>query len=161
VKGAEANIAVVRSLDDVLLGVGVGQISEILAAPDPQRASEAFGDVYKAVLERVDPEIEVDLEHWGVKWPGSLRYAGLDGWVDFWREWLDPWDEFEFTRPRVEADEDWFVSEVLLETRGKGSGVPVNWRFFQLWRFREGRVFYLSTHPSWEAAIAATRKETA
>ena len=159
-KGAEANIGVMRMLDKILLDLGVAHASEILEAPDPERAAASLGDVYDTAIQAIDPEAEVDLSNWGTKWPGSLHYHGLEGWTVFWREWLEPWDEFAFTRPRVEADADWVVTEVVLDTRGKGSGVPVQWRFFQVWRFREGRVWRLSTHPTWEKAMAAAQQET-
>ena len=53
VKGAEANIGVVRMLDKILLDLGVAHASEILEAPDPERAAAAsLGDVYDTAFTR-------------------------------------------------------------------------------------------------------------
>jgi ketosteroid isomerase-like protein len=154
---AESNIATLRRFDQVLADVGVGLANEVLSAPDPLRTGADL--VGADLIESIDPEVEVDLEQLGPTWPGSPRYHGVGGFIDFWREWLEAWDEFEFTRPRIEADGDWVVTEVLLDTRGRGSGAPVHWGFFQLWRFQEGRLVHFAMFSSWDEAIAAAREE--
>ena len=155
---AESNIAILERLDRVLLDFGPQQAAELLSAADP--VSAAVGLVDADVIASVDPDVEIDLEQWGQTWPGSFHYRGFDGFASFWREWLEAWGEFEFTRPRIEADGDWVVTEVLLDARGRASGAQVHWQFVQLWRFHEGRVFHLSTYASWDEAMAAARKST-
>ena len=54
-------------------------------------------------------------------WPGARHFSGMDGWFAFWREWLEPWQEFRYRRLRSESVSGCLVSEVDLSVRGRGA----------------------------------------
>jgi ketosteroid isomerase-like protein len=67
---------------------------------------------------------------------GAVRH-GADAVIEFFRDWLDQWDE---------PDTDWMLEQTrpdtvlaLVTTRGRGraSGVPVELKFAQVWTFRD------------------------
>jgi len=69
---------------------------------------------------------------------GSVRH-GAEGVTQFFREWIEPWDDFHL---------DWELQEVgpglalaTIEMRGVGreSGAPAEMTFAQLWTYRDGR----------------------
>jgi hypothetical protein len=140
------DLATLERLDEAFERVGLEKVRALLAGKAPAEAAPIV-DVSTAAL---DPSIEVDLSRWGANWPGALRYSGITGWLDFWRDWLEPWQEFHYRRLRSESIGGWIVSEVDLEVRGRGSGVPVEIRFCQIWGFREGRIVRLITCQTWD-----------
>ena len=69
---------------------------------------------------------------------GSVRH-GAEGVTQFFREWIEPWDDFHL---------DWELQEVgpglalaTIEMRGVGreSGAPAEMTFAQLWTYRDER----------------------
>jgi ketosteroid isomerase-like protein len=80
---------------------------------------------------------------------GEFR-RGPHAVTDFFRDWLDQWDE---------PDTDWRLEQTradtvlaLVTTRGRGrvSGVPVEMNFAQVWTFRNGEPARMVLYPSVE-----------
>ena len=70
---------------------------------------------------------------------GAVRH-GPASVIEFFREWIEPWDELEV---------DWELEQIAPDRGARdrrharprhGSGVPTEMRFFQLWTFRDGRA---------------------
>jgi ketosteroid isomerase-like protein len=68
---------------------------------------------------------------------GTVR-RGRQAVIEFFRDWIDQWDE---------PDTDWRLEETAPDTvlalattrgRGRSSGVPVEVSFGQVWTFRDG-----------------------
>jgi ketosteroid isomerase-like protein len=81
---------------------------------------------------------------------------GLQGFVDGWRDWLEPWESYY-----VEAEEfidagDVVVSLSRVRARSARDSAPVEHRPAALWTVREGRIirvrFYLEREEGLEAA---------
>ena len=70
---------------------------------------------------------------------GSLR-RGPEGVREFFREWLEPWDDVEVDWELKEVGQDTVLAIIRTKGRGRASGVPVEVRFGQLWTFRDGRA---------------------
>jgi ketosteroid isomerase-like protein len=99
-------------------------------------AAYARGE-FELGLSCLDPEIEFS-EPAGQ--PGAGIYCGHQGVVQAFANWTGAWDDF-----RVEVEElSDFGEHVLARTshhgRGKGSGVEVELRVFQLWTIRHDNV---------------------
>jgi ketosteroid isomerase-like protein len=96
------------------------------------------GDL-EAVLERLDPDLEWE-ENPDV-YPGlDPIYRGHDGFLKRQRDAFDVWEWF-----RVEGQEFIDAREhvvVFLHLRGKGrhSGIEVEMRIYDVFRFRDGKV---------------------
>jgi ketosteroid isomerase-like protein len=70
---------------------------------------------------------------------GALRH-GADGAIEFFREWAEPWEDLDIDWRIEPAGSDAALAIIDMRGRGRGSGVPAEMRFFQLWTFRDGRV---------------------
>jgi ketosteroid isomerase-like protein len=71
-------------------------------------------------------------------------YRGVEGF----RRWVENvdevWERLETELEEIIDGDDHVVSEVRMSGRGRGSGVEVDMRVFQVWRFREGKVVRLT-----------------
>jgi SnoaL-like protein len=151
----EENVAILRRLDELFHEAGVERVLAALLSTDPEVFDEKVAPLTELFSKILDPEVEVDLSRGGRGWPNASHYRGIPGWIEFWAEWLEPWSEFAYRRPWSRAIGDAVVSEVLLNARGAASGLPVEWHFFQLWRFRNGRLVYLGIFDDMQTTIAA------
>jgi ketosteroid isomerase-like protein len=70
---------------------------------------------------------------------GAVRH-GPDGAIEFFREWAEPWEDLDLAWEIEEAGPDAALVTIDMRGRGRGSGVPAEMRFFQLWTFRDGRA---------------------
>jgi ketosteroid isomerase-like protein len=70
---------------------------------------------------------------------GAVR-RGPDSVIEFFREWVEPWDEFEIDWEIEAAGPERALAIIDMRGRGSGSGVPTEMRFFQLWTFSGGRA---------------------
>jgi ketosteroid isomerase-like protein len=70
---------------------------------------------------------------------GDVRY-GREGVVEFFREWVEPWDELDVDWELHPAGPDRALALIEMRGRGRESGVPTEMHFGQLWTFREGRA---------------------
>ena len=59
--------------------------------------------------------------------------------IDFFREWLDAWDELEVDWDLHELDPERALVFVHMSGRSRVSGVPAEMHFGQIWTMREGR----------------------
>jgi ketosteroid isomerase-like protein len=86
---------------------------------------------------------------------GEVR-RGADGVIQFFREWVEPWEELHVDWELHPAGQDCVLAVVAMDGRGRESGAPVDMRLGQLWTFREGRaarmVMYLDVQTAFEAA---------
>jgi SnoaL-like domain len=90
----------------------------------------------------MDPEIEWDTRGAGI--PGADQlYIGHEGVKEYWRAWLDAWDqiEFEISDP-VELDENHVLARVTWQrNHGRGTGIWIDQRpYEQEWTLRDGKV---------------------
>jgi ketosteroid isomerase-like protein len=82
-------------------------------------------------------------------------YVGRDAVIEASRHWWGAWTDY-----RLEAEEliDAGSSVVLVlheQGRGKGSGVPFENRFAQVWTFSRGRIIRWEIFPDKGAALEA------
>jgi ketosteroid isomerase-like protein len=71
---------------------------------------------------------------------GDVVRHGREGVIDFFREWVEPWDELAVDWTLQEAGRESVLALIDMRGRGRESGVPTEMRFGQLWTFREGRA---------------------
>ena len=114
-------------------------------------AAFARGDM-KAVLEFIDPEIEVHEPGGGVE-PGVRR--SIDGFLASIRNVQEVWEDFALEPEEVIELEDRLLVRVLMRGTGKGSGVPIHTRVAHLWTVREGRAVKLEMWTNWDEALEA------
>ena|SRR5215207_393224 len=117
--------------------------------------AEPHGPVSKS-LER---EGVFDLFHRDAKWistfgsdafrGGQQVLRGLDDWLDAGDEWRVEAEEV------VVAPEDRVLAVVRVSIRGRGSGVPVEQRFYTVCGIREGRIALIHDFMDRQEALEA------
>jgi ketosteroid isomerase-like protein len=70
---------------------------------------------------------------------GAVRH-GADSVIEFFREWTEPWEDFELDWDIQQGAPDRALATIDMGGTGRASGVPAEMRFFQVWTFRDGRA---------------------
>jgi ketosteroid isomerase-like protein len=88
--------------------------------------------------------------------PEGEVLRGAEGAIQFFREWVEPWEEFHVDWELHRAAPDRVLAVVAMRGRGRESGAPIEVRVGQLWTFRGGRaarmVMYSDLQKAFEAA---------
>ncbi len=78
---------------------------------------------------------------------GAVRY-GRHAVTDFFRDWLDQWDEPDTDWALRQTRPDTVLALVTTRGRGRASGVPVEMNFAQVWTFRDGQPVRMVLYPN-------------
>ena len=70
---------------------------------------------------------------------GAVRH-GADSVMEFFHEWIEPWEKLDIDWELEEAGPDAALATIEMRGQGRVSGVPAEMHFFQLWTFRDGRA---------------------
>jgi ketosteroid isomerase-like protein len=70
---------------------------------------------------------------------GAVRH-GPESVTEFFHEWVEPWEDLEIDWELEAVGPEAVLATIQMSGRGKGSGVPAEMHFFQLWTFRDGRA---------------------
>jgi ketosteroid isomerase-like protein len=89
---------------------------------------------------------------------GALRH-GPDSVIEFFREWIEPWDELNVDWEIEQIGPDRGLATIDMRGRGHGSGVPTEMRFFQLWTFRDRRAVRMELYRDLEEARRAAERD--
>ena len=94
---------------------------------------------YQLALDLADEDIVWDMSDLGV--PDLARvYLGLDGVRQFWTAWLAAWEAIEFRRLTPEDRGDRVIVDVEQRNMGRGSGVAVDFHYFQAFTVRQRKI---------------------
>ena len=108
----------------------------------------------EAVFASYDPAIEWNMEGYP-HWPGRQSYRGVEGIQEFFRDWLQDFDDYTSDALDPLDLGDRVLLTVNDRGRGKGSGVSIERYHAQVWTLRDGRVLRIEVWESREAALAA------
>ena len=70
---------------------------------------------------------------------GAVRH-GPESVIEFFHEWVEPWEDLEIDWELEAVGREAALATIQMSGRGRGSGVPAEMQFFQLWTFRDGRA---------------------
>jgi ketosteroid isomerase-like protein len=116
-------------------------------------AALKMGDLGRWHLERLDPEVEIDASAMPGMPEGNLA-RGHQGWFEWWRAWLIPWERFEYTPKRWRDAGDRVVVEVV--QRGRlASGLDYATHIGNVWTFEGEAVVRLQIFVTWGEALEA------
>ncbi len=112
---------------------------------------------------REKPEVLWDILDDDVQWeasalgiPGLTTHHGPDGVREFFRRWVGAFEEWGYEIEEVIEAGDKVLVRIHQWGRGKGSGVAVENRFWQVWTLRNGKLIHATHHfekaPALEAA---------
>ena len=124
------------------------RISEAANKKDPSALQEllAPGVFWKA------KQTAVDL---------NADYHGIEEVEGFFARWVQPWEEWDWHYPEMEAFGDTVLARMHLWGRGRTSGIESENDVWQLWTFRGGKVIYYEDFATKEEALAALGLEAA
>ena len=100
-------------------------------------------DVMRERMERWVRERQFVPEHYApgfvwdmsrAEWPGKPEYHGVEGIREFFREWLEPWAEWDYELEDVVEGTDGRVVVIGVQRAvNRPGGVPVEMHMGQLW----------------------------
>jgi ketosteroid isomerase-like protein len=115
-------------------------------------------------MERGDPGAAFDTEglapdsEWiPVPLAGAAEvYRGREGFVEFMEAWTEDFEDWSIRLDRlIAAGDDRVVATGHQSATGKGSGVPVEWHFGQIFELEGGRVVRIRVYADPTAALEA------
>ena len=77
----------------------------------------------------------------------------------FWMDWISAWESIEFDLRGFEEEGDTVIVDVHQRNRGKGSGVVVEFDYFQAFRIRDGKLTECRAAPTRDALLGAMRAD--
>ena len=110
----------------------------------------------EAWIELLDPEIEIHTS--GVFPDMAPSYKGHDRARTFWRQLLDPWEEFRIEAEEITEEDDIVAAAIRFRARGSDSGVEVDMRFGNAILLRDGLAIALVNRRTREEALEALRR---
>jgi ketosteroid isomerase-like protein len=97
-------------------------------------------------LEGALADLPQDFEWLVPGFPGTEATRGPEATLDFFRDWIDQWEDLQVDWELEQASPNTVFAVVDMRGHGRASGVPVELRFAQIWTFRDGvpvrMVFY-------------------
>jgi ketosteroid isomerase-like protein len=102
-----------------------------------ERFSE--GD-FRATLDVVDPLVLFVV---GGGFPEAGTYLGVESLAEYTREFLEPWARITIEAEEITGAGDSVVAAVRQRGVGSESGAATEFRYFQVWSFRGGKVIRL------------------
>lgn len=114
---------------------------------------ERFGKGdFSASLEIVDPLVLFVLPP---GFPESGTYLGTAQLLEYTREFLEPWSRITIAAEEITGAGDSVVASVCQRGAGSESGAVTEFRYFQVWTFRGGKVIRLENFRERAEAFAA------
>jgi ketosteroid isomerase-like protein len=107
---------------------------------------------FRAGTERYD---EFVLMTQGEGFPERGAYIGLDGIGGYMHTFLEAWDHVTIDAEELLDAGESVVAAVVQHATGRDSGAAVEFRYFQVWTFRNGRVIRLDVIRERAAALEA------
>jgi ketosteroid isomerase-like protein len=135
-RAAADRMEVVRSWVDI-----APQGDWVTALSDEERVARMG-----AVLEEL---ATADIEVAGIASDGTMlttSFHGVAGLLDFWQDWLTPWESFRVEIERVLEGPDGVVVEVVQKGQLKGSTALVETPSAAVHYFRDGRFSRIEFH---------------
>jgi ketosteroid isomerase-like protein len=112
---------------------------------------ETLGRMYARVwrehdLEGALADLPQDFEWVVPGFPGNEATRGSEGTLEFFRDWIDQWEDLRVDWELEQGSPDTILALVDMRGRGRISGVPVELHFAQVWSFREGVPVRMVVH---------------
>jgi hypothetical protein len=154
---SEENIAAVRALFDRFGEIDFARLREALETSSSLReAAPKIGGLGQWSLDRLHPSIELDATALPAV-PEGNRASGHQGWFEFWRSWLLPWESFDYTPNRWHDAGDRIVVESIQRGRLE-SGLEYSTPICNVWTLQNGQVVRLQMFVTWEEAMEAAER---
>jgi ketosteroid isomerase-like protein len=119
-----------------------------------RRGYEHFISTGDVLPEIFDPEFILDMSGFR-DWPERKQYHGVQGLRDFLRDWLEPWDEYEFELQELREAGDQVVVLARQAGNSHASGVRVEMEVSHVCTYRLGKTIQLEIYASHAEGLRA------
>jgi hypothetical protein len=152
------NVEAVRELFDRFGEIEFERLREALETSSSlPEAAPKMGDLGRWHLDRLHARVELDASALPAV-PEGNRARGHQGWFEFWRSWLIPWERFEYAPKRWHDAGDRVVVESV--QRGRlASGLEYSTPIFNVWTFEGEQVIRLQMFLTWDEAMEAAQRQ--
>jgi hypothetical protein len=108
----------------------------------------------EVVLSLLAPDIEIRVHVFDLD---VDTFRGRDGWIEFWRRWLEIWETYTYEVAELrDLGGGTTLAQMHLHARGR-AGIPVEGTTFELYGVRDGLVASWQGFPSEQAALDAAQ----
>jgi ketosteroid isomerase-like protein len=108
-----------------------------------------------ALFEALDDEVRWEVGGLDIPDVESAHWRGPAGVREFFRRWIGPFDAWDYEVVEVIDAGDSVVAQIHQWGRGKGSGVTVESRFWQVWTIRDRKIVRGTHHTEKADALEA------
>ncbi|MEK6251020.1 MAG: nuclear transport factor 2 family protein [Actinomycetota bacterium] len=119
-----------------------------------RRGYEHFIKTGDILAEIFDPDFLLDMSTFR-GWPERQNYPGVEGFRVFLSDWLEAWEDYEFTLEELHDAGDKVVAVVRQGGVSKATGVPVEMHLAHVLTFREGKQIRQEMYASADEALEA------
>src|SRR5215207_2662295 len=151
---SQENVEAIRELFDRFGEIEFERLREALETSSSLvEAAPKMGDLGRWHLDHLDPMVELDASAMPTFTEGN-RAHGHQGWFEFWRSWLIPWERFKYEPKRWRDAGD----RVVVESVQRGwlaSGLEYSTPINNVWTFDGERVIRMQMFITWEEALEA------
>jgi hypothetical protein len=160
-EAGDRNIEAVQRLFETLDRADFSTLRDVLLATrergnaDFAVVAQSMGKVGQAQVELIDPEIVIDFSSAPTPFIDGDTFTGWEGWLRFWREWVEPWESYRVSGSEWAAAGDHVYCESEMRVTRRGAEIPVDVGRHQVWTLRDGKVVRFALYPTREEAFAA------
>jgi ketosteroid isomerase-like protein len=117
---------------------------------------QSYAMVYReGRLEDVLRGLDEDFEWVATDHPDGAVYRGPEGVMEFFRDWSESWEDLDLEWELERIDDEHVLAITHMRGRGRGSGVPVEMHFGQIWTYRDDRFTRMVMYTDAESARRA------
>lgn len=131
----------------------------VVEARTLEELSQKAGRFGELLRDSIDPRMEVNLNELGAGTMVGSEFHGREGFLDFWRTWLEPWESYDVGFSDWEEVGDAVLYTLDVQARGRGSGVEVKAQMVHAWTVPGTTVTRLDMYPSRRRARAALERD--
>jgi ketosteroid isomerase-like protein len=112
---------------------------------------------YDVALLAYDPNVEIRFNEVGGIVPPDLLglHRGHDGFRRLWEDWRDAWEEIRLEPQEILDFGSGLLVVVRIVGRGKGSGIPIDEDYFEVFALRGGKVIRQENFLDRDSALKA------
>jgi hypothetical protein len=155
---ATSRLELVRSITQGFREVDFATFRDALAeAESMEDFADSIGAFGELLRDAIDPSVEIHLHDIHAAFMVGRDFHGWDGFLEFWRSWLEPWEHYAVEFSHWEEIEDTVMYRIGIDARGRGSGAEVSDTITQAWTVHRGKVTRLGMYASRRSALADLR----
>lgn len=150
-----SDVDIVKSMNSIFDRYDFTAVRDALEGSSSDAISSGIDELNHLVRGSMAADVVVEF-HGDFQLPEGTRYEGLEGYLRFFRGWLAAFDDYRMEDGAYEQIGESVVVDIVHLGRGRGSGLPVEFKQAQRWVVRDGVVVEVHIYESRAEALADT-----